>query len=193
MLPDNLLALWIIIIFGVINIFPIMIFASPELFIMRVVYLAISSKINIFLALISMILWSIIWENISYLLWYKWKDILKETKILKKNKDKILAFEENLKKNPIKYLFIWKLLPFTTWIVPIFAWYLKIDFRKFFIINSIMVFWWVFSIFFIMYTGNNLLNIYLKTYKKELIIALVSIFIFMIFYKIFSSYNKKDI
>jgi len=181
MLPDNLLALWIIIIFGLINIFPIMIFASPELFIMWVIYLVVSWKITLNIAFLTMVLWSIIWENISYLLWYKWKDALKETKILKKNKDKILAFEENLIKNPIKYLFIWKLLPFTTWIIPIFAWYLKIDFKKFLIINSIMVFWWIFSISFVIYTGNNLLDTYLKTYKKEIIFFIIFVlFIFLV-------------
>jgi len=192
-IPDNFLIIFIIIIFLIINIIPVMIFVTPELFIMWIVYMVVIWKISIFTAIIAMVLWSIIWEIISYILWYKWKKILFKINFITKNKQKIQIFEKKLRENPIRYLIIWKLLPFTTWFVPIVAWYLKIDFKKFFIINSIMVFWWIFSIFFIMYTGNNLLDIYLKAYKKELIITLFIIFIFIFLYKIFSSYNKKDI
>ena len=144
--------LWLIIIFFALiitNIFPVMFFVLPDIFIYLWLFLVKNGQIW-YIPYLVIVFWAIIWEWINYFIWYKfWKKLLKESYM---ENEKIKKWIEKIRKNPIKNIAIWKLIPGIIWLIPLLAGFLKIDFIKFFIVNSIMVFVSI-AIVFLWYFG----------------------------------------
>jgi len=131
--------IWLLIILFwmlITNIFPIMFFILPDIFIFLGIFLVKSGN-NIFLPYISLVIWASIWEFINFYLWYNYSETILKNKLMQKNISQKLI--KNFQKNPIKTLVLWKLIPWIIWIIPIISWIIKMKPLKFFIINTIMV------------------------------------------------------
>lgn len=171
----------IFIVFIVINIFPLMFFLVPEIFILAVFWLCVSWKISFLYWFLAMFLWSVLWETFSYYLWYRWINIDKY-----KNQ-KLNDFFIHFKKNEVKYLIIWKLLPFITWLIPVLAWIIKMNFIKFFIINTFIVFYSLFITFIFLYFWNKVIDKYFFEYKFEIVLFIFVILFISLFIKIYKN------
>lgn len=174
------LYLVIFIVFIIINIFPVMFFLLPELFILTVFWLYLWWFIDLYLWFLSMFLWRVLWETISYIIWTRWNKIF-----IKYKNDKITDFVEKLKKNPIKTLFIGKLLPIFTWIVPFLSWLIRLNFYKFFIVNTLMIFWGLVMTFYFLYIWNIAIDKYFSDFKEYIICFIIFIILILFIKKIF--------
>jgi len=178
--------LWLIIIFFwmiITNIFPIMFFILPEIFIFWGIFLA--KHINWYIPYLAIVLWAIIWEQINFYLGYKyWKKILK-TKFFQHNL--VEKYMNKLKNNQVKTIIIWKLIPGVIWIIPILSGILKINPIKFFIINSIMITLAILNMFLIWYFG---IYVWEKFLWKNIYIITWIFILFLFFFHLFKIIKK---
>ncbi len=166
----NNIAYWYYVIFFliiIVNIFPVAFFVYPQIILILAVFLVENSPIW-YSMIIVLIIWSLIWESISYFLWkILWKKILNKRKEQKKYIKKIIV---SIKKNPIKTIFVWKFTPIIFTFIPLVSGITKINFFKFLLVNSIattlsilyisfIVLIWLKSINFILFQENYLLII----------------------------------
>jgi len=157
------------------NIFPIMFFILPEIFIFLWIFLA--KHIAWYIPYIFIILWAIIWEQINFYLWYKnWEKIL-NTKFFQK--DISQKYIKKLKKHQIKTIIIWKLIPWIIWIIPILSGVIKMNPWKFFILNSIMITIAITNMFLIWYFGISIWEKYLWP-NIYVVIWVILIFILLV-------------
>ena len=140
LLAQHNITLWIFITFFwmiIANIFPIMFFIYPDIFIFLWIFLA-TKFLPVWIPYILLILWAFIWETISYFIWYKYGDKILTHKFIKNNK-KIIELVEKIKKNQVKTLIIWKLIPGVVRLIPVVSWAIKMDLKKFLIVNFLMI------------------------------------------------------
>lgn len=191
---NNHILIYAFAFFGMLisNLFPIMFFFFPEIVITSVIYLSGEWKSSIYLIFVFCLIWAIIWETISYFI----------GKHIKKEKLYKYFKEENIKKiesifltHHKKSIIIWKMLPGITWLVPVFFGFIKYDFKKFFILNSLMIFYSLATFFATIFIGFSLFDYFFKEYSFYLFILLIIIFIFPHIYKkiklIFLTNTKK--
>jgi len=139
-LAQNNIIVWLIITFiGMIiaNIFPIMFFLYPDIFIFLWIFLA-TKFVPVRVPYILLIIWAFIGETISYFIGYKYWDKILTHKFIQNN-EKIIKFVEKLKNNQVKTLVIGKLIPWIVRVIPVISWAIKMDLKKFLIINFFMI------------------------------------------------------
>ena len=173
--------LWLGLIFGwmlVTNIFPIMFFVLPEIFIFLWIFLA--KFLPWYIPYLSIVLWAIIWEWINFYLWYKYWEKILEKKFFQK--DLVKTYIEKLKNNPVKTLVIWKLIPGVIWIIPILSWVIKMNPWKFMITNSVMVAFSIFNMFLIWYFWISIFEKYF--WPKVYIVIWILLVILLIYHAI---------
>jgi len=139
-IAQNNIILWEFIIFFwilITNIVPIMFFLYPDVFIFIAVFIVKQNLLVWYVPFIILIFWAWIGEIISYYIWRKyWVKIL-DYKIFQKDISK--KWVEKLKKNSVKTFIIWKVLPAVGWFIPVLSWIIKMDPRKFVILDLIMI------------------------------------------------------
>lgn len=137
---QNNIVLWEFIIFFwilITNIVPIMFFVYPDVFIFISVFIVKQNLLVWYVPFIILIFWAWIGEIISYYIWRKyWVKIL-NYKFFQKDISK--KWIEKLKKNSVKTLIIWKVLPAIGWFIPVLSWITKMDPKKFVILDLIMI------------------------------------------------------
>jgi len=173
--------LWLGLIFGwmlVTNIFPVMFFVLPEIFIFLWIFL--SKFLPWHIPYLSIVLWAIIWEWINFYLWYKYWEKILEKKFFQK--DLVKTYIKKLKNNPIKTLVIWKLIPGVIWIIPILSWVIKMNPWKFMITNSVMVAFSIFNMFLIWYFWISIFEKYF--WPKVYIVIWILLVILLIYHAI---------
>ena len=179
--------LWLFIIFTgmlITNIFPIMFFILPDIFIFLWIFL-VKNGIFWLIPYISIVIWASIWEFINFYLWYKYSEKVLKSPIMQKNISQKLI--EKFKKNPNKTLIVWKLIPWIIWISPIIAWIIKMKPIKFFVINSCMVciaIWITFIIWLLW------INIWEKIFWEKIWIILIIFILILFIYHIIKYYKK---
>lgn len=162
------------------NLFPIMFFLFPEIIITWVIYLWKQGNLSIYLIFFFCLIGAIIWETISYFIWKK----LKKEKLYKYFKqENIEKIEQIFHTHHKKSIIIWKMLPWITWLVPVFFWFIKYDFKKFFILNSLMIFYSLATFFATIYIWFSLFDYFFKEYSLYLFLLLISFFVFTHIYK----------
>lgn len=185
----NNIEYWYIVIFLliiIVNIFPVAFFIYPQIILIFAIFLVENTSLWYFMIIV-LILWSLIWESISYFLWkILWKKILNKRK---KDKKYITKFIISIKKNPIKTIFIWKFTPVIFAFIPLLSWITKINFFKFFIINAITTICAILYIGFIMLIWFKSINFILFQDNYLLII----LWIILLFATIFYIFKKKKL
>lgn len=164
------------------NIFPIMFFLFPEIIITSSIYLANETKISIYLVFVFCFIWAIIWETISFFIWKKIKIDYIYRFFKKENVDKL---KEVFLKHHKKSIIIGKMMPWITWLVPVFFWLIHYNFKKFFLINSLMIFYSLASFFITIVLWFSIFDLYFKEYKIYLFWVLILFFLFFPIYKKF--------
>lgn len=162
------------------NITPIMFFLNPDIGIFFWIFLA--KKVTVwYIPYISIILWSLTWESISYLIWYKyWYKILKGKFFQKKT---IKTTLKKIESNWIKTLILGKIFPWIVWFIPILSGITKLSPKKFFITNFIMIIYGISIMFIIWFLWINLIEKYI--WKQIWIILLILLINYIIFHTIY--------
>ncbi len=145
----NHLILWQLIIFFwilITNIVPVMFFFYPDIFVFISVFLIQNWILPWYIPWGLLIVWAFIWEYISFYIWKKYWIHILEHKFFQKDLSK--KWIEKLRKNWVKTLIIWKLLPWVWWFIPVLSWITKIDTKKFLIWDFIMITYAVSAVFF---------------------------------------------
>ena len=145
----NHLILWQLIIFFwilITNIVPVMFFFYPDIFVFISVFLIKNWIVSWYIPWWLLIVGAFIWESISFFIWKKYWIHILDHKFFKK--DLAQKWLEKLRKNWVKTLIIWKLLPWVWWFIPVLSWITKIDTKKFLIWDFIMITYAVSAVFF---------------------------------------------
>ena len=128
------------------NIVPIMAVLYPDIFVFLWIFLA-TKFVPWWIPWLGLIFGALIGEVISDFLWYKyWVKVLEKDFFQKEN---IKTWIEKMKDNPVKTLIIGKLIPGIVRIVPVLAGALKMDFKKFLIIDFLMIIYWISYLFLV--------------------------------------------
>ena len=153
------------------NIFPVMFFLYPDIFIFLWIFLA-TKFLPWWIPYLLLIIWAFIGETISYFIWYKyWEKILNHKFI--KNNQKIIKLVEKIKKNQIKTLIVGKLIPWVVRIMPVVSWAIKMDLKKFLIINFLMIVYGITYLFVVWLVGFKIALHFLGEKAWYLLIVLV--------------------
>jgi len=145
----NNLVLWYVILvlwMAISNIVPITFFILPDIFVFLWIFMAVK-LVSWWIPWALLILGAIIWESISYFVWYKYGDKILKMRVFKSSFAK--SFIEKIKKNQVKYFIIWKFTPWLMRIVPFSAGLIKMDFKKFLFYNFIMIVYWISYLFIV--------------------------------------------
>jgi membrane protein DedA with SNARE-associated domain len=183
---NNHFVIYAFAFFGMLisNLFPIMFFFFPEIVITSSVYIVKEWNISIYVVFLFCLFWAIIWETTSYFIG---KHI---------NKDKLYKYfwEERVKKiesifltHHKKSIIIWKMLPRVTRIVPVFFGFIRYDFKRFFMLNSLMIIYSLTTSMISLFVGFAVFDYYFKDYSFYLFIILIIIFVFPHIYKKFGT------
>lgn len=162
------------------NIFPVMFFLFPEIIITSSIYLASETHISIYFVFLFSFIWAVLWETFSFFIW---KKIKKEFLYRFFKKENVEKLKEIFHKHHKKSIIIGKMMPGVTWLVPVFFWLIHYDFKKFFLINSIMIFYSLATFFFSIVVWFSIFDMYLSEYKIHLFVILIIFFIFFHLYK----------
>ncbi len=168
------------------NLFPIMFFLFPEIIITWAIYLQKQGNVSVYLVFIFLLIWAIIWETISYFIW---KNIKKEKLYKYFKQENVEKIENIFHAHHKKSIIIGKILPGITWLVPVFFWFIKYDFKNFFILNSLMIFYSLATFFATIFIWFSLFDYYLKEYSIYLFLAIIFFFVFSHLYKKISIKN----
>ncbi|MDD5213535.1 MAG: VTT domain-containing protein [Candidatus Gracilibacteria bacterium] len=162
------------------NLFPIMFFLFPEIIITSVIYLSGERKVSIYMIFVFCLVGAIIGETMSYFIG---KHIKKEKLYKYFKQENIEKIEAIFHTHHKKSIIIGKMLPGITWLVPVFFGFIKYDFKKFFILNSLMIFYSLATFFATIFIGFSIFEYFFKEYSLYLFIILIIIFVFPHIYK----------
>lgn len=190
-LAVNHVVLWHIVMFFLMfisNIVPITFFLYPDIILLFWVFLA--KKVVVwywYIPFILLIVSAYLGEIISFHIWRKyWKKLL-DYKFFRKDVSKKRI--EKFQRNSVKTLIIWKIMPWVVWFVPVFSWITRMDFKKFLIVNLIMVTYSISMTFLIMLFGINLLESHI--WKNVWIFVWIFLITYMIAHIIYKMKIKK--
>lgn len=164
------------------NLFPIMFFLFPEIIITSSIYLSSETHISIYLVFLFSLFWAIIWETISFFIWKHIKKDFLYKFFKKENVDKL---KDIFHKHHKKSIIIGKMMPGITWLVPVFFGLIHYDFKKFFILNSLMILYSLATFFFSIVVWFSIFDMYFSEYKIHLFIILLIFFVSVPLYKKF--------
>ena len=150
---SNHVELWLFITFVwmiISNIVPITFVLYPDIFVFLGIFLAIKF-FPWWIPWLALIFWALIWEIISYFIWYKYGIKLLEKNFFQKKNIKILI--RKLKSNQVKMLIIWKLIPAIVRFIPVLAGAIKMDFKKFLFYDFLMIIFGISYLFLVWIMG----------------------------------------
>ncbi len=172
----------IIVFIGIIitNIFPVMIFVYPDIFIFLGLFLAVKF-FPWYVVWVVLVFGAFIWEIISYFIWSNfWNKILKFKFF---QNQKIIEWIANMKNNSGKYFLIWKLIPGVVRVAPVVAWIIKMEIKKFLLLDFIMIIYGITYFFVVWLIGFNMLQHFLGDYVWYVVSFIILAYIFWEYYK----------
>ena len=132
------------------NIVPITFVLYPDIFVFLGIFLA-SKFFPWWIPWLVLIFWAFLGEIISYYIGYKfWVKILEKDFFQKEN---VKSWIDKLKKNQVKTLLMWKLIPWIVRIIPVLAGSIKMDFKKFLFYDFLMIVYWISYLFLVWIVG----------------------------------------
>lgn len=170
------------------NIFPIMFVLLPELIIVTSIYYSTQTWISIYIIFVFALIWAILWETISFFIWKKLNNNFLY-KFIKK--EKIEKLKDIFTKHNKKSIIIWKMMPWITWLVPVFFWLINYDFKKFFLLNSIMIFYSLAVFYFSLFVWFSVFEKFFGDYIWHLFIFLILLFVFLALYNYYKERKWK--
>jgi len=162
------------------NVFPFMFFVFPEIIITSAIYHSTENLNSIYIIFIFSLFWAIIWETISFFIG---KNINSNFLYKYIKQDKLKKLTDIFTKHGTKSIITWKLLPWITWFVPVFFGFIQYEFKKFFLLNSIMILYSLLIFFILIKSLFVLTDLYLSDYKLTIFIIIIAIFIILHLFK----------
>lgn len=102
-------------------------------------YFASTGKVNLFLAFMAWVAWSLLWAMINYFIWYYWWKRLIKKLIWEEYNDICINY---FKKYWDNTTLIWRFIPWIRQLISLPAWVFKMDIAKFMLYTSLWAWSW---------------------------------------------------